>query len=73
MCETSSDGPHHNVIACPWCGESFGDLGEFDFGINECLETECGYCERPIVLIMHRSVCYTCKKLTGAPPMSTGT
>ena len=57
--ETHSDG---NEIACPHCGKVMRDLWDYHWSNNDdCIDTECGWCEEPITLSRVVSVDYTCK------------
>jgi len=55
---THDDG---ESIACPYCGETWADLWEHDWGdIEKCIDIECPYCDKPLILCNSISVSYTC-------------
>ena len=45
-----------DVVICPECGESQGDLWDYEFGSREELVTSCGSCGKDYVL--HQRVTY---------------
>ncbi len=47
---------------CPHCGAIQGDAWEW--GQDECGETDCGSCEKPFSYTQHISVNWTTRKLT---------
>lgn len=49
-----------DTIKCPVCGNDLGDLWDYDFSTQECVEGECEVCEAPITLCQHLSASYTC-------------
>ena len=51
-----------DYIVCPWCGEDISDLDDYDFYQRECIETECGHCDKTITLCINTTVSYTCHK-----------
>ena len=53
---TTDDG---ESIACPWCGETWADLWDYDW-TRECIDMECPYCDKSITLCAEFSVDYTC-------------
>lgn len=50
-------------IKCPWCGEMNRDLWDHGWGHREELETECGHCDKPILLSRVVSVDYTARRI----------
>lgn len=54
---------HTDEPICPHCGAVQKDAWEhFTADSSECAETECGSCERDIVISQHISVTYSTKK-----------
>jgi len=50
-------------VLCPECGESQGDLWDYDWGSRECLAAQCGECGADYTLMRHVSVRYEARKL----------
>lgn len=49
--EWSDDG---ESVTCPYCGESWGDNWDYEWGQRSTIDIECPYCDKSLVL--HRDV-----------------
>jgi uncharacterized Zn-finger protein len=47
-------GDDGDSVTCPYCGESWGDNWDYEWGQREEIHMECPHCTKPLVL--HRSV-----------------
>lgn len=47
-------------IACPHCGQMI--TGLWEYGDDEWIETECGWCEKPIMITIRITYHYTATK-----------
>lgn len=48
-------------VECPHCGETITDLWEYNWDPVETTETDCDHCGKPIVIVRHVSVSYSCE------------
>jgi len=52
------------TVQCPECHEHQADLWDHEWGSRECVETTCGECGAPYILVRHVSVRYEAKRLS---------
>jgi len=55
---------HGHAATCPYCGESWEDLWDYDWRSREIIEEDCPYCEKPILLLMEIDATYYTAKDT---------
>lgn len=58
MAETHESG---GVIECPVCGDTFGDLWDFEWDGCEEIDIECPCCGAPLLLLREVSVDYSAR------------
>ena len=51
----------HEVM-CPHCGYILRDLWDHEWGTREEVETDCGSCEKPIIIRRNVTVDYSAEK-----------
>lgn len=53
---------------CPHCGHTMTDLWDYDWAGREEIESECGECGEPVLIVLHMTVEYEAKKLDKEAP-----